>query len=161
MSDLIEQAKSHCFKSHVSTGKCLVCNLSGEVERLTAELEVAVTNLVHKRSRIAELEATLFRRNERLLEWLACNHEYEKYIEELEAVLMTESEKCDLLSKEHYRDRIAELEAALKYYANPDAWTDHVIDSYSGECYFFDWPGDLGDEPYSIARQALGEDKNE
>jgi len=35
-------------------------------------------------------------------------------IAELEAVLMTESEKCDLLSKEHYRDRIAELEAEVE-----------------------------------------------
>jgi len=33
---------------------------------------------------------------------------------ELVAVLMTESEKCDLLSKEHYRDEIARLTAENK-----------------------------------------------
>ena len=52
-------------------------------------------------------------------------------------------------------DEIERLRAALAYYADPAAWTDHVIDSYSGECHFFDWPGDLGDEPYSIAIAAL------
>jgi len=35
---------------------------------------------------------------------------------ELVAVLMTESEKCDLLSKEHYRDEIERLEAELAEY---------------------------------------------
>jgi len=34
--------------------------------------------------------------------------------ERLKAVLMTESEKRDLLSKEHYRTRIAELEAQVE-----------------------------------------------
>ena len=37
-----------------------------------------------------------------------------KRIKELEACLMSESEKRDLLSKEHYRDRIKELEAQNK-----------------------------------------------
>jgi len=38
--------------------------------------------------------------------------------ERLKAVLMTESEKRDLLSKEHYRTRIAELEAQVESQGN-------------------------------------------
>jgi len=52
------------------------------------------------------------------------------------------------------------LRAALGHYANHNAWTDHVIDSYSGLCHFFDWPGDIADEPYEIAEKALQENNN-
>lgn len=54
-------------------------------------------------------------------------------------------------------ERIAELESALRHYANRDMWRKEVIDSYSGECDFFDWDGDLADEPWEIAEQALKE----
>jgi hypothetical protein len=37
MSDLIERSKAHCFKSHMSTGKCLVCEQRDEIERLKKE----------------------------------------------------------------------------------------------------------------------------
>ena len=37
----------------------------------------------------------------------------DKEIERLRAVLMTESEKRDLLAKQHYRDRIEKLEAVV------------------------------------------------
>jgi len=40
--------------------------------------------------------------------------EQQQRIAELKAVLMTESEKRDLLSKEHYKARIAKLEKQLK-----------------------------------------------
>ena len=36
MSDLIERARADCFKRHISTGKCLVCELANEIERLQA-----------------------------------------------------------------------------------------------------------------------------
>jgi hypothetical protein len=38
----------------------------------------------------------------------------DKRIEELEAVVMSESQKSDLLSKEHYRDEIVKLQAQLE-----------------------------------------------
>lgn len=36
MSDLIRRARADCFKRHVSTGKCLVCELTDRVEELEA-----------------------------------------------------------------------------------------------------------------------------
>jgi hypothetical protein len=57
--------------------------------------------------------------------------------------------------------RIAELTAALRPYADRSMWHKEVIDSYSGEMDWFDWPGDLQDEPYEVAENALAaaEDK--
>lgn len=48
-----------------------------------------------------------------------------------------------------------QLAEALSHYAKRDMWTDHVIDSHSGLCWFFDWDGDLQDEPYELAEKAL------
>lgn len=50
------------------------------------------------------------------------------------------------------RDRLRD---ALAHYADRSRWRKEVIDSYSGECSLFDWPGDLADEPWEIAEKAL------
>jgi len=47
------------------------------------------------------------------------------------------------------------LRDALRHYADRTMWRKEVIDSFSGECDFFDWDGDLADEPYEIADKAL------
>ena len=52
-------------------------------------------------------------------------------------------------------DEIERLRAALEHYAKIDMWWKEVINSYSGECNFFDWDGELGDEPWEIAEKAL------
>lgn len=41
MSDLIRRAKADCFKRHVSTGKCLVCELTDRIEELEKDLDQA------------------------------------------------------------------------------------------------------------------------
>lgn len=49
------------------------------------------------------------------------------------------------------------MRKALSFYANEDkeTWTSYVEDSYSGRCWSFDWPADLGEKPWDIAKKAL------
>lgn len=49
----------------------------------------------------------------------------------------------------------ARLRKALEWYADKSAWRGEVLNSYTGEVSIFDWPGDLGDEPWEIAANAL------
>lgn len=46
-------------------------------------------------------------------------------------------------------------EEALKDYAELKAWDDFVKDSYSGQCWQFDWDGGIADYPWEIAAKAL------
>jgi hypothetical protein len=48
-----------------------------------------------------------------------------------------------------------ELRNALSYYAAETSWRD-TADNY-GQVWVFDWPGDLGDNPWDIAKGALTE----
>jgi hypothetical protein len=50
-------------------------------------------------------------------------------------------------------DEVERLREALRYYADPKAWTEGTDDM--GATYNFDWPGDLGDNPWDIANRAL------
>ena len=45
---------------------------------------------------------------------------------------------------------------ALERYAEHEAWTDvETTFAYAPHEWAFDWPGDLGDKPWSIAAEAL------
>ena len=46
---------------------------------------------------------------------------------------------------------------ALKHYAKREAWQDFVADSYSGQCWEFNWGGELANHPWEIAVTALTE----
>ena len=50
--------------------------------------------------------------------------------------------------------QIGELRKALAFYADEKEWRD-TADNY-GQVWVFDWPGDLGDNPWDIAKAALG-----
>lgn len=51
-----------------------------------------------------------------------------------------------------------ELRNALSYYSVETAWRD-TADNY-GQVWVFDWPGDLGDNPWDIAKVALAEKRD-
>jgi DNA repair exonuclease SbcCD ATPase subunit len=52
--------------------------------------------------------------------------------------------------------RVRALEGALKYYADRAAWTEvETTFAYAPHEWAFDWPGDFGDHPWSIAAAAL------
>ena len=76
----------------------------------------------------------------------------EKRIEELELRIdMYAEHVCNKQA-----ERIERLRAALEHYANKDNWREvETTDPYLVVANDFDWPGDLGDEPYDIAREAL------
>ena len=46
-------------------------------------------------------------------------------------------------------------EEALKAYADRKAWEDFVKDSYSGQCWQFDWDAARAEYPWGIAAKAL------
>lgn len=52
-------------------------------------------------------------------------------------------------------DYIEQQQRALEHYANREAWHSFVPDSLSGECWQFDWDGNLADYPWEIAQTAL------
>lgn len=73
-------------------------------------------------------------------------------------------EYCGFLVSEleKARKEIADLQAAndemkkaLILYATRENWTVQACDSYSGAVPHFDYPGDLQDEPWEVAEQAL------
>ncbi len=47
------------------------------------------------------------------------------------------------------------LRESLTVYADRQGWTAFVPDSYRGECWEFDWNGDLGDKPWTMAVNGL------
>jgi hypothetical protein len=55
-----------------------------------------------------------------------------------------------------YAKDVKRLVEALSYYADEDAW--RRMDGPTGydvDAPVFDWPGDLGDEPWDIAQKAV------
>ncbi len=50
---------------------------------------------------------------------------------------------------------VSGLRDALTIYADRQGWTSFVPDSYRGECWEFDWNGDLGDKPWEMAVNGL------
>lgn len=83
--------------------------------------------------------ATLTAENERLRAALPSDTTYTGFMDEIDTL----------------RERIAGLEAALRHYAKRDMWTAQVIDKWSGQCWLFDWPGDLAEYPWEFADRAL------
>ncbi len=47
------------------------------------------------------------------------------------------------------------MREALTHYADGTNWREEPGDAVCGVFDCFDWPGDLGEDPYSIARTAL------
>lgn len=76
--------------------------------------------------------------------------EHHQNIDNLRAELETARTQAEDL--EQQRDIALK---ALEHYASKKAWTSFVPDSYQGECWEFDWDGDLGDNPWDIAKKAL------
>lgn len=56
---------------------------------------------------------------------------------------------------ERLTTEVSGLREALTIYADRQGWTSFVPDSYRGECWEFDWNGDLGDKPWEMAVNGL------
>ena len=107
MSELIQRAKAHCFKNHMSTDTCLVCKLADEIERLTVANKEYQYPPEHRISQLQAKVQLLEGENKRLT--AEFKNLREEYIERQE----WGAEQSMAVIKE--RDaRIEHLEAALR-----------------------------------------------